>query len=147
MSASVVSPYMFRSYTWPSSGDVPCTMLLSALLLHHNFTWVCGHIFYLCCCHVPLCYRSWCVLYMTTTQIEDTATYTSKIVTKQQGGKQHCTRNIPWRWSSVWPKHVGWHNRRRHSDVLKRDCVLMYILKHSAWVGFLNNVCICPVSV
>jgi len=27
-------------------------------------------------------------------------------VTKQQGGKQHCTRNIPWRWSSVWPKHV-----------------------------------------
>ena len=54
MSASVVSPYMFRSYTWPSSGDVPCTMLLSALLLRHNFTWVCGRIFYLCCCHVYL---------------------------------------------------------------------------------------------
>ena len=45
---------MFRSYTWPSSGDVPCTMLLSALLLRHNFTWVCGRIFYLCCCHVYL---------------------------------------------------------------------------------------------
>jgi len=28
-------------------------MLLSALLLQHNFTWVCGHI-YLCCCHVYL---------------------------------------------------------------------------------------------
>ena len=56
-------------------------------------------------------------VHMTTTQIEDTATYPSKIVTKQQGGKQHCTRNIPWRWSSVWPKHVGWHNRRRHSNV------------------------------
>ena len=34
-------------------------------------------------------------VHMTTTQIEDTATYPSKIVTKQQGGKQHCTRNIP----------------------------------------------------
>jgi len=44
--------------------------------------------------------------HMTTTQIEDTATCPSKIVTKQQGGKQHCTRNMPWRWSSVWPKHV-----------------------------------------
>ena len=43
---------------------------------------------------------------------------------KQQGGNQHCTRNIPWRWSSVWPKYVGWHNRRRHSNVLKSDCVL-----------------------
>ena len=28
-----------------SSGDVPCTMLLSALLLLHNFTWACGRIF------------------------------------------------------------------------------------------------------
>jgi len=37
---------------------------------------------------------------------EDTATYPSKIVAKQQGGKQHCNTNIPWRWSSVWPKHV-----------------------------------------
>jgi hypothetical protein len=27
--------------------------------------------------------------------IEDTATYPSKIVTKQQGKQQHCTRNIP----------------------------------------------------
>ena len=94
MSASVVSPYMFRSYTWPSSGDVPCTMLLSALLLRHDFTWVCGHIFYLCCCHVYL----------------------------SAGGL------------------VGWHNRRRHSNVLKSDCVLVCILKHSAWVWFLNNV-------
>ena len=34
-------------------------------------------------------------VHMTTTQIKDTATYSSKIVTKQQGGKQHCTRNIP----------------------------------------------------
>jgi len=50
---------MFRSYTWPSSGDVPCTMLLSALLLRHNFTWVCGRIFYLCCCHVLQCCWSW----------------------------------------------------------------------------------------
>jgi len=71
---------------------------------------------------------------------EDTATYPSKIVTKQQGGQQHCARNISWRWSSVWPKHVGWHNRRRHSNVLKTDCVLVCILKHSAWVGVLNNV-------
>jgi len=81
MSASVVSPYMFRSYTWPSSGDVPCTMLLSALLLCHNFTWVCGRIFYLCCCHVYLsavCLVVYCFvhnktdsreLYMTATQI------------------------------------------------------------------------------
>jgi len=52
MSASVVSPCMFRSYTWPSSGDVPCTMLLSALLLRHYITWVCGRILYFCCCHV-----------------------------------------------------------------------------------------------
>jgi hypothetical protein len=37
-------------------------------------------------------------VHMTTTQTEDTATYPSKNVTKQQGGKQHCTRNIPWRW-------------------------------------------------
>ena len=59
---------------------------------------------------------------------------------QEQGGKQHCTRNIPWRWSSVWPKHVGWHNRRKNSNVLKSDCVSMCILKHSAWVGFLNNV-------
>jgi len=188
MSASVVSPCMFRSYTWPSSGDVPCTVLLSALLLRHHFTWVCGRIFYLCCCHVHEVYlgmwpyllsvllsciwgilgyvavSSVCVVvmymrytwvcgrifylccchvyevYMATTQIEDTATYPSKIVTKQQGGKQHCTRNVPWRWSSVWPKHVGWHNRCRHSDVLKSDCVLVCILKYSAWVGFLNNV-------
>jgi len=80
-------------------------------------------------------------VHMTTPQIEDTATYPSKTVTKQQGRKQHCTRNIPWRWSSVWPKHVGWHNRRRHSNVLKSDCVSMCILKHSAWVGFLNNHC------
>ena len=36
------------------SGDVPCTMLLSALLLHHYFTWVCGLFFCLCCCHVYL---------------------------------------------------------------------------------------------
>ena len=78
-------------------------------------------------------------VYMTATQMEDTATYPSKIVMKQQGGKQHCTRNIPWRWSSIWPKHVGWHNRCRHSNVLKSDCVLMCILKHSAWIGFLNN--------
>jgi len=42
---------------------------------------------------------------MTMAQI-DMATYPSKIVTKQQGRKQHCTRNIPWRWSSIWPKHV-----------------------------------------
>jgi hypothetical protein len=34
-------------------------------------------------------------VHMITAQIEDTATYLSKIVTKQQGGKQHCTRNIP----------------------------------------------------
>jgi hypothetical protein len=34
-------------------------------------------------------------VHMTTTQIEDTATHPSKIVTKEQGGKQHCTRNIP----------------------------------------------------
>ena len=34
-------------------------------------------------------------VYMTTAKIEDTATYPSKIVTKQQGRKQHCTRNIP----------------------------------------------------
>jgi len=139
MSASVVSPYMFRSYTWPSSGDVPCTMLLSALLLRHNFTWVCGRI---CtqqdrCVHNKTDSRE---VNMTTTQIEDTDTYPSKIVTKQQGGKQHCTRNIPWRWSSVWPKHVGWHNRRKHSYVLKSDCVLTCILKHSAWAGGLNNL-------
>jgi len=37
---------------------------------------------------------------MTTAQI-DMATYPSKIMTKQQGSKQHCTRNIPWRWSSI----------------------------------------------
>ena len=85
MSASLVSPYMFQSYTWPSSGNVPCRMLLSAC------------------------------------------------------GKQHCTRIIPWRWSSVWLKHVGWHNRCRHSNVLKSDGVLVYTLKHNAWVGFLNN--------
>ena len=139
MSASVVSPYMFRSYTWPSSEDVPCTMLLSALLLRHNFTWVCGRIFYLCCCHVYL--SAVCdsrEVHMTTTQIEDMATYPRKIVTKQQGGKQHCTRNIPWRWSSLWPKHVGWHKRCRQSNVLSSDCVLMCILEHSAWVGFLT---------
>jgi len=170
MSASVVSPYMFRSYTWPSSGDVPCTMLLSTLLLRHNFTWVCGRIFYLCCCHVylsavglvvycpsavglvvyfPLLSVLLCTVHnktdsrevhMTTKQTEDTATYPSKTVTKQQGRKHHCTRNIPWEWSSVWPKHVGWHSRCRHSNVLKSDCVLVCILKHSAWVGFLNNV-------
>ena len=40
------------------------------------------------------------LLYMTTAQI-DMATYPSKIMTKQQGSKQHCTRNIPWRWSSI----------------------------------------------
>jgi len=34
-------------------------------------------------------------VHMTTTQLEDTATYPSKTVTKQQGRKQHCTRNIP----------------------------------------------------
>jgi len=33
-------------------------------------------------------------VYMTMAQI-DMATYPSKIVTKQQGRKQHCTRNIP----------------------------------------------------
>jgi len=76
---------------------------------------------------------------MTTTQMEGTATYPSKTVTKQQGGKQHFTRNIPWRWSSVWPKHVEWHNRRRHSNVLKSDCVLVCILKYSAWVGFFKQ--------
>jgi hypothetical protein len=108
MSASVVSPCMFRSHTWPSSGDVLCTMLLFALLLCHYFTWVC------------------------------------KIVTKQQSGKQYCTRNIPWRWSSMWPKHAAWHNRRRYSNILKSDCVLMCILKHSAWVGVLNNVVLKP---
>jgi len=37
---------------------------------------------------------------------EDTATYPSKILKKQQDRKQHCTRNMPWRWSSVWPKHL-----------------------------------------
>ena len=166
MSASVVSPYMFQSYTWPSSGDVPCTVLLSALLLHHNFTWVCGRTFYPCCCHVPYllsvllscvplcCWSCRTVrkktdsreVHMTTIQIEDTATYPSKIVTKQQGGKQHCTRNIPWSWSSIWPKHVGWHNRRRHSNVLRSDCVLVCILKHSACVGFLNNVRLCRLK-
>jgi len=36
---------------------------------------------------------------------EDMDTYPSKIVTKQVG-KQHCNRNIPWSWWSVWPKHV-----------------------------------------
>jgi len=111
------------------------------------------------CCFPPCCFvtnllgyvavSSICVVvmctdsrevHMTTTQTEDTATYPSKVVTKQQGGKQHCTRNVPWRWSSVWPKHVGWHNRCRHSNVLKSDCVLVCILKHSVWVGFLNNV-------
>ena len=147
MSASVVSPYMFRSYAWPSSGDVPCTMLLSALLLRHNFTCVCGSIFYLCCCHVQYTSRPIAERYMTTTQIEDMATYPSKIVMKQQGGKQHCTRNIPWRWSSVWPKHVGWHNRRRHSNVLKNGCVLMCILKHSAWVGFFKQCTITTCTV
>jgi len=60
MSASVMSPYMFWSYTWPSSGDVPCAMLLSALLLRHNFTWVCGRISVLLSC-IPLCCRSCCV--------------------------------------------------------------------------------------
>ena len=141
MSVSVVSPYMFRSYTWPSSGDVACTMLLSALLLRHYFTWVCGRIFCLCCCHVYISavYRQQRGTYDNNTD-RNTATYPSKIVTKQQGTKQHCTRNIPWRWSSVWPKHVGWHNRCRHSNVLKSDCVLMCILKHSAWAGFLNRV-------
>ena len=85
---------------------------------------------------VLLCKTDSREVHTTTTQIEDTATYPSKIVTKQQGGKQHCTRNIPWRWSSVWPKHVGCHNRRRHSNVLKSDGVLVCILKHSAWVVF-----------
>ena len=52
---------------------------------------------------VPLCCQSCCVhkktdsreVHKTTTQIEDRATYPSKTVTKQQGGKQHFTRNIP----------------------------------------------------
>ena len=72
-----------------------------------NFTWVCGRIFYLCCCHV----------YLSAVGLV-----------------------VYWRWSSMWPKHVGWHNRRRHSNVLKNDCVLVCILKHSAWVGFLDKV-------
>ena len=71
-------------------------MLLSAVLLRHDVTWVCGRIFYLCCRRV---YRSavGLVVYttrltaerynLTTTQTEDTATYPSNIVTKQQGGK------------------------------------------------------------
>jgi len=79
-------------------------MLLSVLLLRHNFTWVCGLIFYVCCCHVYLSAVGLVVytkktdsreVHMTTTQIEDTATYPIKIVTKQQGGQQNCTRNIP----------------------------------------------------
>jgi hypothetical protein len=112
-------------------------------------------MFHVQCCFPPCCFvtillgyvavSSICVVvmctcvHMTTTQIEDTATYPCKIVMKQQGGKQHCTRNIPWRWSSVWPKHVGWHNRCRHSNVLKSGCVLMCILKHSVWVGFFKQ--------
>jgi hypothetical protein len=38
-------PICFGLILDPSSGDVPCTMLRSALLLRHNFTWVCGRIF------------------------------------------------------------------------------------------------------
>ena len=147
-------------------------MLLSALLLRHSFTWSCGRIYYLCCCHVYLCAVGLVVshnktdnrevhmtttqiegtvqctvhnktdsreVHMTTTQIEDTVQCTVHNKTDSRE-VQHCTRNIPWIWSSVWPKHVWWHNRRRHSNVLKSDCVLVCILKHSAWAGFLNNV-------
>jgi uncharacterized membrane protein YiaA len=113
-------PLCCRGYVAVSSicVVVMCTSLLS---------WVCGRIFYLCCCHVylsafvgmwpyllsvllscvPLCCRSFDSreVHMTT-QIEETATYPSKIVTKQQGGKQHCARNIPWRWPSLWPEQT-----------------------------------------
>jgi hypothetical protein len=123
MSASVASPYMFRSYTWPSSGDVPCTMLLSALLFLG--TRVCGRIFAM---------QSVIVKHYIA---EYTATDPS--TQKQQDGKQHCKRNIPWKWSIIWPKHVGWHNRRRHSNALKSDCVLVCILKYSAWVGLFKQ--------
>jgi hypothetical protein len=76
---------------------------------------------------VPFCCRSCSVhnktnsreVHMTTTQIENTATYSSRILTKQQVREKHCKRNIPWRRSSVWAKRVGWHNRRSHSNVLK----------------------------
>ena len=115
------------------------TIFRGCSLYNAAFRLVASSLFYLgmCTVHNKTDSRE---VHMTTTQIEDMATYPTKIVTKQQGGKQHCTRNIPWRWSGVWPKHEGWHNRRRHSNVLKSDCVLMCILKHSAWAGFLNNV-------
>jgi len=56
---------------------VMCTSLLSVLLCTHY-----THIHYII--HSKTDSRE---VHMTTTQIEDTVTYPSKIVTKQQGGK------------------------------------------------------------
>ena len=76
----------------------PC-YFVTMLLVYVAVSSICVVVMYtslrsvlLCTVHIKTDRRE---VHMTTAQIEDTATYPSKIVTKQQGGKQHCTRNIP----------------------------------------------------
>jgi hypothetical protein len=115
MSASVVSPNMFRSYTWPSSGDVPCTMLLSALLLRHNFTRVCGCIFYLCCCHV---YFSAVGLVVYTTRPTDEVKFSLEQATKAHREIEvqlYSFFNPGTRWGgSQWPRGL----RRSPAEIM-----------------------------
>jgi hypothetical protein len=88
-------------------------------------------VFLVQCCCPPCCFVTILLGYVAVSSICVVVTYTSLLSVLL------CTDSIIlWRWSSIWPKHVGWNNRHRHSNVLESYCVLMCILKHSAWVGF-----------
>ena len=112
-----------RSHSLKHQNVCVCCVTLHASVIHLTIFWVCTlheatfrrvassrcylgmwpYVLSVLLSCVPLCCRSCCVpnktdsreVYTTTTQIEDTATYPSNIVTKQQGGKQHRTRYIP----------------------------------------------------